>query len=298
MRRLGIALVVAAFAACSSSPSGNNNNGNNDGGGGSDGSNNNNPGADSGTLPQNTTFGTYIPLGDSISDNGGIGPFFYDLLHTNDDAMYPEFKGHDLSTKFPGIMYEHDAIAGSITDSYTDLSGLPTLKGQIDGLGHTYPGDVLVTITIGGNDLNGHALAAINGTDGAARTAFAQHLADELTELTAPGRLGTGKVYVVLANIYDFTDGQGDFATVACGPPANVLATKDVSVFTAWNGLMADAINTAGGQLYDMHADFMGHGYNATTDVWYDKASCIHPNAAGHAEIRKSIWKLVTGESP
>ncbi len=47
------------------------------------------------------------------------------------------------------------------------------------------------------------------------------------------------------------------------------------------------------GVLYDMHADFMGDGF----DVWYGRVSCIHPNAKGHDAIRRSIWKLVTGET-
>ncbi len=294
MLRLRTLLAIALIGGCSSSTNLNGQGG--DGGGnqnGNDGGGNQTGNDGSGNLPQ--TYGTYIPLGDSISDNGGTGPFFYDLLLKNDDTAYPNYKGHDLSTKFPGIMYEHHAIAGSITDSYSDLSGAPTLKSQIDGLGSSYPGNVLVTITIGGNDLNGHAFAAVNGTDATARMEFQQHLADELAALTAPGRLGAGKVTVVLANIYDFTDGMGDFATVACGPPVNVMASRDQTVFSSWNGVMSDELAKVNGTLFDMHAAFMGHGYNAT-DVWYDRASCIHPNAEGHAAIRANIWKLVTGE--
>jgi lysophospholipase L1-like esterase len=246
---------------------------------------------------QSAAMGTYIALGDSISDLGGTGPFFYDLLLKNDDATYPALKGHDLTNRFPGITYDHRAIAGSITDNYVNgpLVG-PTLKSQIDLLGKSYPGDVLVTITIGGNDLSEHSLAVVGGTDGPARMEFEQHLTDELAELTAPGRLGAGRVYVVLANIYDFTDGQGDFATVLCGPPVNMPAAQDAAVFGAWNGAMQRTIQQVGGISYDMHADFMGHGFSSA-DVWYDRVSCIHPNAKGHDAIRRSIWKLVTGES-
>ncbi|HZS41209.1 MAG TPA: SGNH/GDSL hydrolase family protein [Polyangia bacterium] len=286
--RSSLVLVLSLALGCSSNP-GNNNGNNNNNNNGNDGGNNPNNGSDGGNGNNNGNglggnFGTYIVLGDSISDMGGTGPFYYDLLHT------------DLAAKYPGLMYLHAAQAGAITDAYTNgpLPGAPTLAAQIAGLGHSYPGDVIITITIGGNDLNGHAFDAINGTDGPARMEYAQHLADELGALTTPGRLGSGKVYVVLANIYDFTDGQGDFATVGCGPPANVMATRDVAVFTAWNGVLAEAIGKVNGALYDMHADFMGHGYNFQ-DVWYDRASCIHPNAAGHDAIRKSMFKLITG---
>ena len=234
-------------------------------------------------------IGTYIALGDSISDQGGTGPYFYDLLSA------------DLTAKFPGLTFVHDAQQGAITDVFSDNmpSGVPLLKTQIDGLGNSYPGDVLVTITIGGNDLNAHALAAISNTDAGFRSEFGTHLAAELGELTTPGRLGSGKVYVVLANIYDFTDGQGDFATVMCGPGVNISADGGADlVRRAGTASSADNIAKVGGALYDMHADFMGHGYNNTdtADVWYDSASCIHPNAAGHDAIRRSIYTVLTGE--
>src|SRR5947208_8525220 len=107
-------------------------------------------------------------------------------------------------------MYVHVAQNVAITDGYSDMSGLPTLKNQITMLGKSYPGDVLVVITIGGNDLQSHATKAISGTDDTVRGEFGTHLDAELGELAMAGRLGTGKVYIVLANIYDFTDGMGN----------------------------------------------------------------------------------------
>ena len=283
-----LALFAAlAFAACGGSAASQRHNGGGtsdvvDAGGGTGGN-----GAP--LLAQDAALGTYIVLGDSISDRGGTGPFFYDQLE------------HDLDARYPGLMVVHAAQAGAITDTYSDgqPAGAPLLATQIAGLGHSYPGDVLVTITIGGNDLNAHAIAAITGTDAGFRGELDTHLGAELGELTAPGRLGSGKVYVVLANIYDFTDGQGDFATVHCGPGANVTPSVVQKAFDAWNGVIADNIGKVGGALYDMHADFMGHGYNNpdTSAVWYDINSCIHPNAAGHDAIRRSIYRILTGEA-
>src|SRR5260370_1148055 len=127
--------------------------------------------------------------------------------------------------------------------------------------------------------------------------ALAWALAAALGELATPGRLGSGKVYIVIANIYDFTDGQGDFATVMCGPGVNISPTATMTSFGAWNGVIKSNIDKVGGALYDMHADFTGHGYNNhdTTQVWYDTTSCIHPNAMGHDAIRRSIYIVVTG---
>src|SRR6185312_14792047 len=241
-------------------------------------------------LPADAQIGTYIALGDSISDEGGTGPFFYDLLNA------------DLTAKYPGLTFVHAAQQGAITDVYSDgqPANVPLLKDQITGLGNSYPGDIVVTITIGGNDLNAHSFAAISQTDASLRAELDAHLTAELGELTTAGRLGSGKVYIVLANIYDFTDGQGDFATVMCGPGVNISSQAVNTGFGNWNAVLTTNIGKiAGGGLYDMHGDFMGHGYNNTdaTQVWYDSASCIHPNTKGHDAIRRGIYKVLTGQS-
>jgi hypothetical protein len=260
------------------------------GGGGAPGTGGNAAGP---LLPADAQVGTYIALGDSISDQGGVAPYFYDLLKS------------DLEAKFPGLMYVHGAQQNAITDVYSDgqPAGAPTLKAQIAALGNNYPGDVVVSISIGGGDLNAHSLQAISNTDASLRAEFDAHLADELGELTTAGRLGSGKVYIVVANIYDFTDGMGDFATVGCGPGVNISPTAVQTGFGNWNDVLATNAGKLGAGLYDMHADFMGHGYNNPdkSQLWYDASTdptvCLLPNAAGHDEIRKSIYKILTGDA-
>jgi lysophospholipase L1-like esterase len=244
------------------------------------------------------TFGTYIVLGDSISDGGGEAPFFYDLLFKNDDTTYPEYKGHDLSTKYPGITMVHKAIAGSVTDLYTDEQGqnIPTLASQITGLGTDYPGDILVTITIGGNDLNYHSFDAVSQNDQKDRDQLTAHLQAELAELTKPGRLGKGKLTILEANIYDASDGQGNWKVGACGPNLDVGSSLDQTGFTNWNGIIAQqiaAVSTYDHPL-DLHQLFMGHGFNST-DKWFI-SDCLHPNKKGHDMLRGGYWQMLTGE--
>jgi len=78
-----------------------------------------------------------------------------------------------------------------------------------------------------------------------------------------------------------------------------VMPSRDMTVFGAWNGMTSASLAKVGGTLYDMHANFMGHGYNNTdkTQVWYDASSCIHPNALGHDAIRRSIYNIVTSDT-
>lgn len=259
-------------------------------------------GGGSGTKPAGAgfTFGTYIALGDSISDRGGVAPYFYDLFLKNDDATYPAFKGKDLTTRYPGIQYVHGAVAGSVTGPYTDPStkNAPKLTDQVAKLGSAYPGDVLVTITIGGNDLSDHAPDAVLNQDANDKTQLAQNLAAALGELTKPGRLGSGKVVILETNIYDASDGKGNWRSgggAKC-PPYDTGADVDTKVFAAWNQVVESAIgNAAGDTKIDLHAVFNGHGFNSS-DNWY-YSDCIHPNAKGHNELRREMWRVLTGET-
>lgn len=293
-KRTILALFVSSLlAGCGGAPAhvgGNGGTGGTGGGGGDPGT-----GGNAGPLlPATAQVGTYIALGDSISDRGGASPYFYELLNT------------DLGSKFPAMTYVHGAQQNAITDVYSDNQPqmVPTLAQQIAALGHDYPGDVVVTISIGGNDLNAHSLQAISNTDAALRAEFDAHLAAELAELTTPGRLGTGKVYIVLANIYDFTDGMGNFATIGCGPGVNISSTAVQTGFGHWNDVIkSNAAKVSGAAVYDMYADFHGHGYNNpdTTQLWYDASTdqtvCLLPNAAGHDAIRKGIERVLTGDT-
>jgi lysophospholipase L1-like esterase len=245
-------------------------------------------------------YGTFIVLGDSISDGGGEAPFFYDLLFKNDDATYPAYKGHDLSTKYPGITYVHKAIAGSVTDLYDDEQGqkIPTMASQIAGLTSNYPGDVLITITIGGNDLNYHSYYAISQQDAPYRTELTNHLQTELGELTKAGRLGSGKVTILEANIYDASDGKGNWQSGGhCGPNIDVDGKLEVQGFSNWNAIISQEITSTQGIAHplDLHALFNGHGFNSN-DMWY-VADCLHPNKKGHHMLRSAYWQMLTGEA-
>ena len=290
-----VTLLVGCIAGCSGATS--NASSTSDGGGGSSQSDAGDDAAPPATA--NAKIGTYIALGDSISDRGGVAPFFYELLLKNDDATYPAWSGKDLSTRYPGIQYVHGAIAGSVTGPYTDRTAgaAPKLSDQIKKLGSTYPGDVLVTITIGGNDLNDHAGDAVTNADAPDKTQCAANLQAALAELTTPARLGAGKVYIVEANIYDASDGKGNWLTGGprC-PQFNTGSKLDVQVFDAWNAVITSAVAaTPNDTLLDIRALFSGHGFNSA-DNWY-YTDCIHPTAKGHHQLRRAMWHAITGEA-
>jgi lysophospholipase L1-like esterase len=246
---------------------------------------------DSGTpVTGGSGFKTYVILGDSISDGGGEAPFFYDLLVKNDDTKYPAYKGKDLDTKYPGIAVVHAAKAGSTAKE---------LVAQTQNLATTLAGPVLVTITIGGNDVQG-AIGdyLLSGSDTKELTAFQTELDTSLAELSKPNRFGQGvAVKVLLANIYDPSDGTGNFkfadGTACPGAlsywPANnptdaTLAPWETAVSTTAQKYSPTSVLP----LKDV---FHGHGVPASP-TWFF-SDCIHPNAVGHDQVRQMFWGAI-----
>ncbi|MEO7095377.1 MAG: SGNH/GDSL hydrolase family protein [Polyangiales bacterium] len=289
---VALSLAASAFVGCSSSDAVNV-------AGGDSG-----PGSDTAPTPGTDTggdtakppagalaFKTYVVLGDSISANGGEGPYFDSLLMKNDDTKWPDYKGQDLTTKYGAIKLEKHSKGGSTAVN---------LDSQVAALPKTLEGPVLVTITIGGNDVQA-ALPTVlgGGSDDAKRTQFQGYIQTALDELTAPGRFGEGvQVRVILANIYDPSDGTGNFTFATgtkCGGALGFWpAGKETkSILDKWEDAMAvEAVKHPEVVYADLRARFDGHGVPSTTETWFVK-DCIHPNSAGHTQVRGLMWEAV-----
>jgi lysophospholipase L1-like esterase len=236
-------------------------------------------------------YKSYVILGDSISDGGGQGPYFYDLLVDNDDAAYPTWQGLDFKTRFgEGLQVVHDAKGGATSNN---------LPAQVSNLPDSLPGPVLVTITIGGNDMQANIFSILQGTDGPKREKFRANLASALGELTKPGRFGEGvDVHVFEADIYDPSDGKGDFSKQGCPAPLSLLpVTPTDGFFANWNGVVDEEVPMHGVSLVTpLHDTFHGHGIGNMNDRWFAN-DCIHPNKKGHNELRRMFWSAITGEA-
>ncbi|MBK9773600.1 MAG: hypothetical protein IPP57_22755 [Candidatus Obscuribacter sp.] len=68
------------------------------------------------------------------------------LLHHNDDLLFPEFAGNDVSAMFSGIKFVSKAFDGATCDDFLTT----TAQSALGELSH---GRALVTLSIGGNDL-------------------------------------------------------------------------------------------------------------------------------------------------
>ncbi|MGZ3477331.1 MAG: SGNH/GDSL hydrolase family protein [Polyangiales bacterium] len=231
-----------------------------------------------------TAFKTHVILGDSISDRGGQGPFFYDLLDQNDDTKYPDHAGKDFKTIYGAdLVVQKTSKAGATSAN---------LGGQIAALPSTLTGPVLVTITIGGNDVQAALPALLMGGDDTAKRAdFAMYLEEAFSELTKPDRFGAGvQVKVLVANVYDPSDGTGNFKFASGTKCPGALQFWPASKPTAplldnWEKVMTDtAAKHPGITVLDLRAKFNGHGVPAGETWFY--SDCIHPNSPGHNEIR------------
>jgi hypothetical protein len=64
-----------------------------------------------------------------------------------------------------------------------------------------------------------------------------------------------------------------------------------------WNAVVKDEVPMHGVSLVEpLHDDFYTHDLSNKTDGWFYK-DCIHPNTAGHNQLRALFWTAITGEA-
>ncbi|MBI2389153.1 MAG: SGNH/GDSL hydrolase family protein [Deltaproteobacteria bacterium] len=265
--------------------------------GGSDGGSSQPSGAGSGTTDGGTqaskrAFRTHVILGDSISDRGGAGPFYYDLLDKNDDAKWPDGAGKDLATLYgPDLAIVKASRAGARAQN---------LGGQVNTITGPLAGPVLVTMTIGGNDVQAALGKMLTGGDVTAeRESFREFLDEAIGMLKQPDRFGPGvEVVVYVANVYDPSDGTGNFKFASgarCGGalgfyPAGQPTAPQLDPFEQIYLDVAAKYDDV--HVLDLRAKFNGHGVPAA-DTWF-VSDCLHPNAPGHDALRDLFWEAIT----
>jgi hypothetical protein len=64
-----------------------------------------------------------------------------------------------------------------------------------------------------------------------------------------------------------------------------------------WNGMVKDEVPMHGVSLVEpLHDNFYAHNLSNKADGWFYK-DCIHPNKAGHNQLRAMFWTAITGEA-
>jgi hypothetical protein len=205
---------------------------------------------------------TLFTFGDSVLDcahynSYGVTPGA--LLVKNEDGLFPEFKGQDLSARFPARLSHHAQDGGTVE----------SLPGQLRGIRHE---EGAALVSVGGNDL----LRGLLTDPGPGLTAFGEQLTAFLDAL--PVRP------VLLANVYDPT--LGDDSRNFTALPVQRARTRHQEM----NGLL-DSIAPRYGTLVDLHTHFL------TGDAsWF--TSTIEPSLKGASEVRRCFWAALVGPMP
>jgi lysophospholipase L1-like esterase len=233
----------------------------------------------------------YAALGDSMSIDdyaGGSGRGAASLLWRNRDDDFPAWAGRDLTAHDPGarlVLLASDGatsatVAGEQLERLRRLGIIPTLA----------------TVTMGGNDL----LAAY-GDAGAAGRAITT-VADNGRRLLAGLRDLMGPAApIVVATVYDPSDGSGDAGRLGLPPWPEAL-----ELLAQLNWVLGALAQDHQALVADVHVRFLGHGLAAgdptqpaarppDRGLWY--CGLIEPNAWGASEIRASFWETLPADS-
>jgi lysophospholipase L1-like esterase len=263
---------------------------------------------DSATPPGLANVTLFVNLGDSLGAGyyASAGHSYRALLLKNDDVLYPAYKGRDLKGRFPAIGAVDKAKSGATTADA--LAQAKTVAGNPAGA-------TVVVVSAGGNDFNDNVMAMIDPVQIAL---IGQKAVDNLGKIVdhfSNKAAFLGQLYLVLLDVHDPTDGAGSIPALPnlggfcqtilkLGPLVGPIVVSNLGGFNAGLAKLAQARKLL---FPDNHTAFLGHGfhYNDPQSPHYKAADptlwfwndCTHGNDRGHHELRRLIWKALTGES-
>jgi len=249
----------------------------------------------------------YINAGDSLaagynaSGNNSVGGGGYARLMVTNHPAFPQYASATLTVVADGVDFNDVSESGAQSTEILD-----NLRDALDeSLPQTTPGDVLVTISAGGNDFNDSIWTMVTPFMAeAAADELEQNLGSMLSEIRARYEVGGKQVHVVLLNIHDPSGGtctipaQFDegFCETLQSPYFQAAGGLVLSNLDTMNAAIASAATAHNGHVADLHAVYLDHGMNESgNDRWIDD-DCAHPTDTGHHEARREIWGVLTGQ--
>lgn len=221
-----------------------------------------------------TAAGAYVAVGDSVAAGVGAPPYLDEQCRRSPNG-YPAL----LARKY-GITLRSQACAGATTAD--------VVSGQVSALS---PRTRLVTVTVGGNDLEftSRMATCMQGTD----ADCAAVVADAKAFATGPLRARLDGVYhavrqrapraeIVATGYPHFFQTTVDCAAV---PPASLVKRRALNeTVDVLNGVIAGRAGRAGIGFADVRPRFAGHGL-CGTDPWITGLTdpgAFHPTATGY----------------
>ncbi len=193
------------------------------------------------------------------------------LLVRNDDQLWPEFRGRDLTTLRPSFRFDPHA-----DDLTADGATTQSLLRQAERIER---GDerTLVTITAGGNDL----LGQIGSRGGSPAPEIFSRLESSVARILEL----RPNVLVLVGTVYDPSDGTRRL------PGYTRTLDREAEWLGEYNDLIRQFTRSDSKlRLADIHQHFLTHGLTAPPDEqWFLRESIIEPNARGASEVRR-IW--------
>ena len=205
---------------------------------------------------------TVYTFGDSILDCSHYNECRVDpghLLVTNDNELFPEFRGRDLSTRTPTRL-EHRAYDGSIVDDLPDQRENLDIDGPAIGL-----------LTVGGNDL----LLTLLDDRGPGLAEFERKLGHFLEALPIRPML--------IATVYDPTFGNDALNVFGVDPAWGRENHRRV------NAVLAELAKSYG-FLVDLH-----HHFLKGRPDWFTRT--IEPSLVGASEVRRCFLEVIETEN-
>ncbi len=205
---------------------------------------------------------TLFTFGDSVLDCGhynahGVAPG--ELLVRNRDDLFPDFRGQDLSSRFPARLAHHAQDGATVESLARQARGLRPQEGA-------------ALVSVGGNDL----LRGLILDEGRGIEAFGRQLSAFLEAL--PIRP------VLLATVYDPT----------VGDDRRNFTGASVALARRNHQRMNDVLRSLAsrhGVLVDLHGHFLRGDAS-----WF--TSTIEPSLRGASEVRRCFWTELVKLAP
>ena len=170
------------------------------------------------------------------------------------------------------------------------------------------PGDPRTTLFVvisGGNDLASMAKDKLDPTAAQPEIdSMLAHLNDALDHMLDPANYPGGS-YVVMSNVYEFTDTSADMSSCPTGAIAGFSGQwlSGAQALVQINEQYMRLATEKGADMVFMSEDFCGHGFKANdptlqcyrgpgTSTWFD-FTCIHPTPEGHTHIAEMFVNTI-----
>lgn len=254
-------------------------------------------------------------FGDSVTDGfcSTAGHDYVSLLIDNDDALYPEWTGKDLTSHFESVTLTNGAVSGSTSCDYT-ANGI---RSYIQDYLANNPFDAdltAVVITLGGNDLiepygcSGSSDCAAFCSTAAQAAPWSDNYEARMIEfLNVFKQEIPGNVELFIATIYDPTDEVGDIENAditSGGQTYNLPAWPDgPTILDMYNAKVANIATATGAHVVDMRSAMLGHGihhddpsnpyYDASDPTYWYCQNLEDPNDLGYHAIRQAFWNEI-----